>query len=412
MNAQPGPARPPIGFVMLHTSPLDVPGTKDAGGMNVVVRAQAEAIAAQGREVRIFTRRSDDDLPDRVELGPRLVVVHLTAGPTRLLAKGDHELVMEEFGAALAAELECEPVELLHAEHWFSGIAALPVARAAGVPLVQSYHSIAAEPTSPLADGERPESPGRLEGERRLAHEADLVIAVSEAERQTTLERLGGDPARVTVVPLGVDTELFHPCDSAECAEQRDWLARGGRPEVLVVGRLHPLKGFDLAIEAVASIPVETRPVLRIVGASPPDDDGYVRGLHEAVLAHGMAATTSFDGALRRRELAERIRSAAVVLVPSHSETFGLVALEAASSGVPVVARDAGGLREAVVDGETGILVSGDDPAPWAEAIMRVLDDSARADEMRDAARRHALTRSWGASAARLLEAYEEVLGR
>src|SRR5699024_643630 len=125
---------------------------------------------------------------------------------------------------------------------------------------------------------------------------------------------------------------------------------------------------------------------------------------------HGMTATTSFDGALRRRELAERIRAAAIVLVPSHSETFGLVALEASASGVPVVARASGGLREAVVDGETGILVSGDDPAPWAEAIMRVLGNQQLADDMRDAARRHALTRSWDASPDRLLAVYDEVL--
>lgn len=400
-----------IGFVMLHTSPLDIPGTKDAGGMNVVVRAQAEALARAGQRVRIYTRRSGPDLPDRVELESGLTVVHLDAGPARLLAKGDHEQVIAEFGAALAAEIEREPVDLLHAEHWFSGIAAIPVARAAGVPLVQSYHSIAAAPETPLTEGERPESPGRLAGERRIAHEADLVIAVSEAERQTVIDRLGGDPGRVRVVQLGVDTELFRPCATRECDEQRDWIARGGRPEVLVVGRLHPLKGFDLAIEAVAAIPAERRPVLRIVGASPPDDDGYVRGLHQAVADHGMVCTTAFDGALRRSELAERIRSAALVLVPSHSETFGLVALEAASSGVPVVARAAGGLREAVIDGSTGILVSGDDPAEWAAAIERVLGDPAVADEMRAAARRHALTRSWAASAEQLLAVYRDVLG-
>lgn len=397
---------------MLHTSPLDVPGTKDAGGMNVVVRAQAEALARAGQRVRIFTRRSEAGLPDRVELGSGLEVVHLAAGPERLLAKGDHEAVMEEFGAALAAELEREPVAILHAEHWFSGIAALPVGREMGIPLVQSYHSIAASHGTPLTDGERPESPGREAGERILAREADLVIAVSEAERQTVIERLAGDPDRVRVVPLGVDTELFHPCATRECEEQRDWLDRGGRPEAIVVGRLHPLKGFDLAIAAIAAIPAEVRPVLRIVGAPPPDDDGYVRGLHEAVAEHGMISTTAFEGALRRGELAERIRSAALVLVPSHSETFGLVALEAAASGVPVVARDAGGLREAVRDGETGLLVSGDDPPVWAAAIRRILGDPGLADRMGEAARRHALSRSWGASADRLLEVYREVLDR
>lgn len=399
-----------IGFVMLHTSPLDVPGTKDAGGMNVVVRAQAEALAAAGHRVVIFTRRSDPAPDAVVRLRPGLEVVHLDAGPARLIAKGEHEGVMAEFGDRLDAALDAHPVEILHAEHWFSGIAALPVARRRGIPIVQSYHSIAAPADSPLTDGERPESPGRLAGERRLAHEVDLVIAVSEAERATALDRLAADPGRVRVVPLGVDTELFHPCVTDECAEQRDWLLSGGRPEALMVGRLHPLKGFDLIIDAVALIPADRRPVLRLIGAPPPDGDLYARSLHEAVARHGMIGTTSFDGALRRSELADRVRRAALMIVPSHSETFGLVALEAAASGVPVIARDAGGLREAVIDGETGLLVTGDDPAVWASEIDALLSDGDRLARMGAAARAHALRRNWRASAEGLLAAYRDVL--
>ncbi|WP_427870050.1 glycosyltransferase [Leucobacter luti] len=399
-----------IGFVMLHTSPLDVPGTKDAGGMNVVVKAQAEALARAGHRVRIFTRRSSEEPAERVGLAPNLEVVHLAAGPARLLAKGDHEGVVAEFAEALAAEIARDPAQLLHAEHWFSGIAALPAAESAGIPLVVSFHSIAADEDSPLGDGERPESPGRRAGERLIAQAADLVIAVSEAERLTILDRLGGDPARVCVVPLGVDTKLFRPCETRECDERRDWFAHGGRPEVLVVGRLHPLKGFDLAIEAVAAIPSERRPVLRIVGSPPPDGDDYVEGLHDAIARHRMITTVAFEGALRRGELAKRFQESTLVLVPSHSETFGLVALEAAATGVPVVARNAGGLREAVVDGETGILVSGDDPAAWAAAIERLLQDPELAERMGAAARQHALAMSWEASAACLEDAYRAVL--
>jgi D-inositol-3-phosphate glycosyltransferase len=399
-----------VGFVMLHTSPLDVPGTKDAGGMNVVVSAQADALAHAGHRVHIYTRRADPALPDRVKLPSGVTVVHLNAGPARVLAKGEHESVIADFASALAAAIEQDPPQILHAEHWFSGIAALEPARAAGIPLVQSYHSIAADPDSPLTEGERPESPGRLAGERLLAHEVDLVIAVSEAERSTVLDRFGADPARVRVVPLGVDTQLFHPAEIGECEEQRDWLEHGGRPEVLVVGRLHPLKGFDLAIEAVAAISEESRPVLRIVGAPPPDGDGYARELHEAVAKHGMIATTAFDGALRRSELAERIRRATILLVTSHTETFGLVALEASASGIPVIARDTGGLREAVLNGTTGLLVEGDDPTAWAGAIERLLGDPELASRMGTAARQHALASSWGSSADCLLAVYRDLL--
>lgn len=402
-----------IAFVMLHTSPLDVPGTKDAGGMNVAVRAQAEALADAGHEVRILTRRADPESPARVETRQNLTVVHLDAGPARLLAKGDHEGVMDDFGRALAAELEAHPADLLHAEHWFSGIAALPVAHALRIPLVQSYHSIAAPAESPLGDGERAESPGREAGEQRLAREADLLLAVSEAGRRTIERRLGGDPERIAVVPLGVDTERFHPCETAECAEQRDWIERGGRPEVIVVGRLHPLKGFDLAVAAISLIAAERRPVLRIVGAPPPDGDDYARALHGAVVDAGMVSTTAFDGALRRTELAERIRQADLMLVPSHTETFGLVALEAAASGVPVIAREVGGLREAVRDGETGVLLpDGASAEAWADEIEMLLRDRVRLERMGEEARRFALAHGWDRSAEHLLAAYRTLLDR
>lgn len=399
-----------IAFVVLHTSPLDEPGTKDAGGMNVVVRAQAAELARLGHRVQLITRRSAPDQPDEVELAPGLTVHHLDAGPARLLAKGEHEALIEPFERALEAHLEAHPADLVHAEHWYSGLAALPATRALGVPLVQSYHSIAAGDETPLTEGERAEAPGRLAGERRLAHEAQLIVTVSEAEKQTVLQRLGGDAERVRVVEPGVDTRLFRPCAGAECAERAEWIAHGGRQEVLIAGRLDPLKGFDLAVAAVAAIDAERRPILRIVGAPPPDGDEYARSLHEAVAAAGMLGTTSFDGALRRSVLAEQLRRASLVLIPSHSETYGLVALEAAASGVPVVARSTGGLREAVRDGETGVLLETDDPISWAAVIERIIEDPELSSRMGSAARRFALQRSWLASTRALLAAYRAVL--
>lgn len=410
-----------IGFVMLHTSPLHTPGTKDAGGMNVVVLAQAGALARAGYDVRIYTRRTDPELPARVEVEPGLVVIHLDAGPAQLLPKGQHDAYMDEFGHRLDEALDGDSVDLLHAEHWLSGVAAIPVARRRGIPLIQSYHSIAAEPHTPLTEGERPESPGRLSGERLLAVEADLVIAVSEAERQTVIERLGGDPDRVRVVPLGVDTELFHPRTSPALRDgghggdggdggDAGLGAGSHRAEAIMVGRLHPLKGFDLIVEAMSLMPEPQRPLLRIVGAPPPDGDDYARELHDAVSRFGLQGSVVFEGALRRSELAERIRHATIMVVPSHSETFGLVALEAAASGVPVIARNAGGLREAVQHGETGLLVTGDDPQIWAHEITHLLNDPARITKLGTASRAHALTCSWATSVDRLIETYEFAL--
>lgn len=400
-----------IAFVVLHTSPLDEPGTKDAGGMNVVVLAQAMELAKLGHRVRLITRRSDAAQQSIVEIAPGLTAHLLDAGPARLITKGEHEALIAPFGEALYRHIEAHPTDLLHAEHWYSGLAALPAARAFGIPLVQSYHSIAAAADTPLGDGERPEAPGRLAGEKQLAREADLVITVSEAEKHTVLERLGGVAERVRVVLPGVDTEVFRPCGGPECAERAAWLAHGGRPEVLVAGRLDPLKRFDLAIAAVAAIAQERRPNLRIIGAAPPDGAAYARALHEAVADAGMITTTSFDGALLRSALAERLRLAALVLVPSHSETYGLVALEAAASGVPVIAAATGGLLEAVIDGETGVLLESDNPEQWAAEIVRLLDDADLAEGMGKAARAHALRHSWRASTERLLEVYRELLG-
>ncbi|MEB4616396.1 glycosyltransferase, partial [Leucobacter sp. M11] len=362
-----------VSFVVLHTSPLDAPGTKDAGGMNVVVLAQARELARLGHRVELLTRRSDPGQPAASELEPGLTIRHLDAGDPRLLAKGEHEALIGAFGTALAEHLTAHRPDVLHAHHWFSGIAALPGARALGVPLVQSFHSIAADPLSPLADGERPESPGRRAGEERLARAADLVITVSEAERRTVIDRLAGDPDRVRVVPPGVDPAVFRPLSDRERAARAEAARPDARPEVLVIGRLHPLKGIDLAVAALAALPERERPSLGIIGAPPPDGDGYLRSLRAAIAAAGMAERTDIAGALTREDLAARIRAADLVVIPSHSETFGLVALEAAASGVPVIARDTGGLREAVRNGETGVLLSGDDPAEWGSAILGVL---------------------------------------
>jgi len=404
-------ARLDIAFVVLHTSPLDEPGTKDAGGMNVVVMSQATELARAGHRVRLFTRRSHEEQPAVQDLAPRLTVHHLDAGPARLLAKGDHEAFISTFGEALRGRIAEHRPDILHAQHWYSGVAALQPARTFGIPLVQSYHSIAAPEGTPLAAGERPEASGRLASERRLAHDAQLVVAVSEAERRTVIERLGGDEDRVRVVPPGVDTACFHPRLVGPAGEAGVVGAQAARREVLVAGRLDPLKRFDLAIAAVAAIPSPERPLLRIVGAAPPDGSDYERRLHRAVDAAGMRATTIFEGALPRPQLAERMRNADLVLIPSHSETFGLVALEAAASGVPVIAAAAGGLREAVLHGETGLLIENDAPESWASAIRRILGDQALRARMGSAGRTRAEAHSWQRSAEQLAQAYHELLG-
>ena len=390
-----GPLR--IALVSLHTSPGADPGSGDAGGMNVVVRHQAIALGALGHEVEVLTRRSSPDQPDVADLAPGVVLRALSAGPPEVVAKGRHEEFVPEFAERLRG---LGPWDVVHGHHWFSGVAALPVARERGVPYLQSYHSIAADPSTPLSHGERPESPGRLAGEARLARESDLVVAISEAEARTVAERLRGAAEHVVVVPPGVDADVFTPG------------ARALPPYVLAAGRLEPLKGPDLALRALAALPGTTRPRLVIAGGASSEHAGYEAELHRLADELGLTAQVDFVGPQTRGGLAELLRRASVVVVPSHSETYGLVALEAAASGTPVVAADAGGLHEAVVDGVTGTVVADREPATWGAALSRYHDDPARAATTARAAREHALDRPWSRSAAELEAVYRRALAR
>lgn len=386
-----------VGIVCLHTDPYAPPGSGDVGGMNVVVRHTCDALARADHRVEVVTRWSDPATPREEEIDG--VVVHrLEVGPVRPVPKGDHEAFMTEFGRELAL---LGPMDLLHSHHWFSGIAALPVARSWGVPHLQSFHSIAAPERTDLSQGERPESPGRLQGEAYLAQHSDGVLAVSRAEALTALERLGAAPERLSVVYPGVDSALFTPASTPP----------HGRPSLLVAARLEPLKGVDLAIRALAQIPAAERPLLRIAGGATAEAS-FGPGL--LALADDLAVGGDVEllGPQSRADLALLMRTSSLVMVPSHSETYGLVALEAAASGVPVVAGATGGLVEAVRDGVTGVLVAGRDPADWAGTIRRLLADPQRRARLGAQGRAHAAGRTWDVVGDVVARTYRGVLRR
>ena len=371
----------------------------------MVVREQAEAIASLGHTVEILTRRSSSGLPDELQLAEGVTLRFLEAGPPEPVAKGDHEAYIDEFQARLAV---CGSYDILHSHHWFSGMAALPLARQRGIPHVQSFHSIAAHESTPLSSGERPESAGRMAGEAWLARESDAVVAASSAEADTVARRLGGPADRISIVLPGVDGELFHPSAAHPSAEGSEDTSR----YALVAGRLQPLKGFDLAIRAIAAVPQAVRPELLIAGDASADYGGYVDELRAITAAHGIENGVRFLGPQSRTDLAALLREASVVLVPSHSETYGLVALEAAASGVPVIAAASGGLREAVIDGRTGVVLESRNPTVWGEAVTRVLSEPDFARRMSSAGREHALHLDWTRSAWDLLAVYDALLGR
>ncbi|MGO4104750.1 glycosyltransferase [Leifsonia sp. YAF41] len=419
-----------IALISLHTSPAAEPGSGDAGGMNVVVLHQAEALGALGHSVEILTRRSSPEQPSEMELAPGVRLRFLTAGPAASVPKGDHENFIDEFRMRMGT---LGPYDVMHSHHWFSGMVGLPLAQHWGTPHVQSFHSIAADLSTPLSAGERPESPGRMAGEAWLARESDALVAISQAEADTIVTRLGGPEARITVVPPGVDGVLFHPADvdaGAGAASVGAGAASVGagageftadlihnlagpaedRGYVVVAARLQPLKGIDLAIEAIAAVPDALRPDLLVSGDASADFDGYIDELNELATQLGVVEHVHFIGPQSRVDLARLFRGARIVLVPSHSETYGLVALEAAASGVPVVAAASGGLREAVVDGVTGMVVDSRDPAVWAAAMADILSNPETARHLSVAARERAERFSWESSAEALLEVYRGLL--
>ncbi|KQS08285.1 hypothetical protein ASG04_14345 [Curtobacterium sp. Leaf183] len=398
MSSTPEPLR--IGLVSLHTSPGDEPGSGEVGGMNVVVRHQAEALADLGHHVEIVTRRSSPTQPDSVSIVPGVCLRFLSAGPAEPVPKGEHDAFIEPFRDGLAA---LGPFDVLHAHHWFSGAAALPVARQRGIPHVQSFHSIAADSATPLSEGERPESAGRMAGEATLARDSDAVVVVSEAEADTVRDRLGGDPARVWIVPPGVDGSVFRPAAAGA--------RRAEVPYVVAAARVQPLKGLDLAIKAIAGISEAVRPTLVIAGDSSSEAGDYLTELRGLAASLGVADRVTFIGPQSRADLALLFRGSSAVLVPSHSETYGLVALEGSASGVPVVAAAAGGLREAVLDGETGVVLESRAPEVWAAEIERVLTEPTYAAGLSAAGREHAERLSWERSASGLEQVYRRVLG-
>ncbi|RTE48208.1 glycosyltransferase [Actinobaculum sp. 352] len=408
-----------IALVSYHTSPFEPLGTGEAGGMNVVIAHHAQELAARGHEVEILTRRADTSSPEVENIAPRLRLRYLPAGEPRRYPKGELNAFVSEFSRAMRELARRDGVaprcrwDLVHAHHWMSALAAEETVIGERLPLVFSYHSIAAPCGATLADGEPAENPARLAGEERAAQLAHRVVAVSQYEAATVAERYAACSEQITVLLPGVDCDMFHPLaedpPGVVGAPPVDELLPEG-PYLAVAARLQPLKGIDLAIEAVARVEPKRRPPLVISGTAAEDYSGYESALREGVARLGLHDDVRFIGACARGCLARTLRRSLAVLVPSHTETFGLIALEAAASGVPVIASEVSGLREAVVHGKTGLLVPNRDPASWAAAIESLVNDPDYAARLGDAGRRRALTLSWQRAVDGLEKVYDEVV--
>ncbi|MDE1536889.1 MULTISPECIES: glycosyltransferase [Actinotignum] len=417
------PAPLHIAMTSVHTSPLATPGSADAGGLNVVVTNTAQALARAGHRVDLVTRASEPGQPYMHEVMPGVRAFFLPAGPRHPVAKSHTDGLIAPFTVEFRRWMaeHGSGVDLIHSHHWFAGVACLPIAQETGRPHVQSFHSVAARQGQNLADGEPPESSGRVPGEARCVRESDLIIAVSQAEKEMIAQRYGTPPCPVEIVHPGVDIDMFHPARagglvaaspaSAPAAPDCVTEVTGGRDYVFFAARLQPLKAPDLAIRALAELPAGTRPLLVIAGAASDDFAGYEDHLRAVVTETGMESDVRFIGPLPRAGLAAFLAHAQLLLNPSFSETFGIINVEAAACGTPVVAWDSSGIPESVHGGVTGTLCRSREPREWAGAVRAYLDDPALRARHGAAGRAFAESRTWDAVARDYAAAYR-TLGR
>ncbi|MCU1589314.1 MAG: UDP-N-acetylglucosamine [Frankiales bacterium] len=403
-----------IAVLSVHTSPLEQPGTGDAGGMNVYVVETSKRLAALGVQVEVFTRATGSDLPPVVELAPGVTVRHVTAGPFEGLSKEDLPAQLCALtSGVLRTEAQHEPgwYDVVHSHYWLSGQVGWLASERWGTPLVHSAHTLAKVKNLALAAGDAPEPLRRVVGEEQVIAAADRLVANTSDEARQLMDLYGADAERVVTVAPGVDLEHFRP---GEASGARTRL--GIPPDAVVllfVGRVQPLKAPDVLLRAAARM-LEQDPALRsrlvvaVVGG--PSGTGLAEPEALQRLAHelGIDDVTRFESPSTGKErLRDWYRAASVVAVPSHNESFGLVALEAQACGTPVVATDVGGLRTAVHDGVSGLLVPGHDAGRWAGALSRAIETR---DALSAGAVAHASQFSWSATADGLLATYRDAL--
>ncbi len=407
-----GPER--IAMISLHTSPLDQPGTGDAGGMNVYVVELARRLAARGVEVDIFTRATTSALEPQVLAADGVLVRHITAGPFEGLSKGELPGQLCVFAREVLRAEAAQPVghyDAVHSHYWLSGQVGALARDRWGVPLIHSMHTMAKVKNDALAEGDTPEPEGRIIGEEQVVEAADVLIANTDLEAKQLINLYDADPARVEVVHPGVDLDVFRPHD------RRTTRRELGLPEdaavLLFAGRIQPLKAPDVLLRAVAVL-LERRPDLRSRLVVPVVGGPSGSGLEHPTALADLAADLGIDDVVRfvlpvaQQELSRWCAAADLVAVPSYNESFGLVAVEAQASGTPVVAAAVGGLTTVVRDGVSGLLVDGHAPRDWAAALERIVSDDALRDRLAVGALEQARGFSWERTADRTLEVYRQ----
>ena len=395
-----------VAVLSLHTSPLAQPGSGDSGGMNVYVRELVSGLAQAGVECTTYTRATRPGLPQVVQVEPGHRVVHVPAGPFDL-RKEQLPSVIQQFGDAVIHHLRTDaPVDVIHANYWLSGLVAHRIKHELDLPFVSTFHTLA----KVKAEGGDFEPALREQAEAEIIGCADAIcVSCSEEERQFL--RLYGRPAgRLEIVAPGVEHAFFAPGEKSGARHALDLDANV--PVLLFVGRIQPLKGPDMAVRALAELKRPDALLLIVGGASGDEGDREVHALRTLIDELGVTNQVRFIEPQPHHILSTYYRAADVVVVPSRSESFGLVALEASACGIPVVASAVGGLLTLVDHGETGYLVDDRDPVQYARYIRDIIDHPSHASALSRRAAERSRRYTWSLAAARLRRVYGDVAAR
>src|SRR5256714_9076242 len=409
-----------IAMLSVHACPLAKLGGRDSGGMNVYVRELARDLGARGIEVDVFTRWRERDDPRIQQLGPNARVIHIQSGPIGYWPKMDVYEHLDEFTAKLLehAAAEGRSYDLVHGHYWLSAKVARTLEKQWNVPAVQMFHTLGLVKREVMDEDIDGESDIRVEIEREAVQKSAAVIAASKIELDELRRLYRADASRVAVIPCGVDPALFHPVRQADARERlgRDQCER----IVLFVGRIEQIKGIDVLLRALGRL-FARHPDLRsdvcllvVGGALDPGDDApeteKILELRRLVHEHRMEANVNFVGSLDQQKLALYYAAADVCAVPSLTESFGLVALEAMACGTPVVGTRVGGLQTLIAEGESGLLVPPGDDEALAEAIAQVLTDHRLRTHLAHGARERAEHYTWQSVGAQMEALYAQIL--
>ena len=398
-----GPIRR-IGVLSMHTSPLDQPGAGDSGGLNVYVRELAASMANKGTECDVYVRRTNPDVPELVELETGVNVIQIEAGPYGL-EKGDLPAVLDLWTQGVAAYLDKRPVDALHAHYWLSGVAGHHLKHEFDIPLAVTFHTLGR--IKSIAGDSEPED--RIRAEEAVIGCADAVFASGSVEADQLTSLYGVPRDRIEILTPGVDSKLFNP---GPLRSARASIGLGDYPVLLFVGRIQALKGLDVAIGALASSKSQDAQLVVVGGLSGDEGPETLKDLQQQIEVHGLEDRVVFIEPQPHQALPAYYRAADICLVPSRSESFGLVALEAAACGTAVVASNVGGLRDNVVNGVTGLLVAERDQKVFAAAIDELLDKPEMRYEMGRRGAQRASLNSWDLGAANAIEVFGRLTSR